>query len=224
MFNSIILEHPCFVKPVFLDRGECKATLGLEDKIVITSFGFIGRHKNIDLIIKSLVNLPKNVVLLIAGEANTSDSKNYLVELKQLIRELNLTDRVLFYGYVPDINIPVVMSASDLLVYPYKESIQSGSVYYPLAYGIPVLASNVGGFKELEGKEHCINVFNLNDEKDLEIKLNYIILFLHDSVIRYKVVRGMDYCSRVRSEALAKRVFELYGEGSICIRKLQLSS
>lgn len=74
--------------------------------------------------------------------------------LRDLVKQRNLTDFVLFAGRIPHTEIGAYYAAMDLLVYPRKsnpltETVTPLKPLEAMANGKPVLASDVGGHREL---------------------------------------------------------------------------
>jgi glycosyltransferase involved in cell wall biosynthesis len=51
--------------------------------------------------------------------------------------------------FVPDPEIPALMRRADLVVLPYRAIDQSGALFVALAFGRPLLLTDVGGFPEI---------------------------------------------------------------------------
>jgi glycosyltransferase involved in cell wall biosynthesis len=107
-------------------------------------FGLIRDYKGLDLLIDAISFLDCSYQLLIAGESYGSFGK-YQKQIdaspaKNRIRVLN--------RYIDDREIPVLFSAADVLVLPYKSATQSGVVPVAYHFEVPVVATDVGGLKE----------------------------------------------------------------------------
>jgi glycosyltransferase involved in cell wall biosynthesis len=50
--------------------------------------------------------------------------------------------------FIPDDEVEVYLKAADVLVLPYKEIFQSGVLFLAYAFGLPVVATDVGSFRE----------------------------------------------------------------------------
>jgi D-inositol-3-phosphate glycosyltransferase len=64
-------------------------------------------------------------------------------------------DRILLRTqFIPDEEMEVYLKAADVLVLPYKEIFQSGVLFLGYSFGLPVIATDVGSFREevVEGK------------------------------------------------------------------------
>ena len=51
--------------------------------------------------------------------------------------------------FVGDDELPALFQRADLVVLPYREIDQSGVLFTALAFGVPLLLSDVGGFPEI---------------------------------------------------------------------------
>ncbi|MGQ9787637.1 MAG: glycosyltransferase family 4 protein, partial [Anaerolineae bacterium] len=82
--------------------------------------------------------------LLVAGEF-WEDERLY----RDLIRKLRLEERVTIHNwYVPNERIEAYFAAADVLVLPYLSGSQSGVGMLALNYGLPIIATHVGGLPE----------------------------------------------------------------------------
>ncbi|MGI5165006.1 glycosyltransferase family 4 protein [Spirillospora sp. CA-253888] len=105
-------------------------------------FGIVRPYKGLDVLLRALAKAPGGTSLTVAGEFWGG-----LDETRALIGELGLTDRVdLRPGYVPAADMPDLFAAADALVLPYRTATASQNVWMAHEYGIPVIATRVGGF------------------------------------------------------------------------------
>lgn len=130
----------------------------LNGKRVIMSIGRLTKVKGIDLVIKSLPKVIKeipNLVYLIVGEG----FGDYRKELEGLVYELNLSENVFFAGGVKDqeeekskyYNLAelVVMPSREIKLEKYSQVESFGIVALEAqAMGRPIIAANIGGLKE----------------------------------------------------------------------------
>ena len=122
-------------------------------------------HENILQVISKLKDRYPNIRYIIAGEG---EEKSYL---KSLVNTLNIYKNVNFIGSVTDAQKKYIFNKTDLMVMPTldetnRSSIEGFGITYIEAslFGIPSIASNVGGTKEavLHNKTGLI-LDNLND-------------------------------------------------------------
>lgn len=81
--------------------------------------------------------------------------------LRQLSGELGIADRVHWVGWRPD--VPQIMAASSLLVLPSKWEGMPNVVLEAMASGLPVVASDVEGVRELLGENSAPQVVSFGD-------------------------------------------------------------
>ena len=60
--------------------------------------------------------------------------------------------------FITDPEIPAYFSRADLVVLPYRAIEQSGVLYTALAFGRPIVASDVGGFGEVAAETGALRV------------------------------------------------------------------
>jgi glycosyltransferase involved in cell wall biosynthesis len=116
------------------------------DKILLLCFGTIRDYKGIDTALEVLALLPPKIHLVIAGEPWVS-WEHY----DQLIERLGIRDRVhLDLRYIPDEETEIYYRAADVCLLPYKDfEGQSGQALTAAAFGLPIVASRVGGLQDL---------------------------------------------------------------------------
>ena len=129
-------------------QKQAKKELGLDGEFVILSFGLVRTYKGIPYLIEAFNRLPKVVAensnLLIVGEV--WDDRETLLSS---IHESKYSDRIrLVDEYVPDEEVPVYFSASDVICLPYLRASQSAVAHIGITFGKPMIVSSVGGLKE----------------------------------------------------------------------------
>lgn len=108
-----------------------------------------------------------NYRLIIAGEQKKG-SEDYLKGIRQRIeREFDPKWIILETRYIPDQEMELYLKAADVLVLPYKEIFQSGVLFLGYSFGLPVVATDVGSFREeiIEGQTGFLS--KQNDPPDL---------------------------------------------------------
>jgi len=125
-------------------------------ELVIGQIAQITPSKGQDIFIRALaqvVRIHPNVRALIVGD-NTiiDDSGWFLDELKQLVKELGLVDKVIFTGFVE--NMVNIYSCLDMVVLPSKSEGFGRTIAEAMAMTKPIIATKVGGIPEIvvEGK------------------------------------------------------------------------
>lgn len=124
-------------------------------------FVFVGRlspRKNVGRIIQAFETVCRRNpslphVFVIAGD------KGWLTtELFQGVEHSSIRDRLVFSGYVPYEDVPVLISQADVLVMPALWEAFGMPVLEGMACGVPVLTSNRSGLAEVAGDAAvCVN-------------------------------------------------------------------
>jgi glycosyltransferase involved in cell wall biosynthesis len=141
-----------------LTSAEAKCRMGIgDDEKAILCFGRIKPYKGVEHLLvafKLLVASDEKYRLIIAGEVQRGNEK-YLEELKQAAtRELERGQIILKTEFIPDEEIERLLKAADVLVLSYNEIFQSGVLFLGYSFGLPVIATHVGSFREeiVEGR------------------------------------------------------------------------
>jgi glycosyltransferase involved in cell wall biosynthesis len=122
--------------------GAAEGGAGRRDRLLF--FGMIRPYKGLDVLLRALAAGPEGVSLTVAGEFWGG-----VDETRALVEELGLTGRVdLRPGYVPASEVPRLFGEADALVLPYRTATASQNVWMAYEYGVPVIATRVGGFAE----------------------------------------------------------------------------
>jgi glycosyltransferase involved in cell wall biosynthesis len=115
-------------------------------RLRIGCFGRIARWKGQDILIRAVASLPTAQVVVV-GSALFAD-KAYEEELRSLIRDLGVEDRVHLLGHRRD--VASLMKACDILCHTSRDPEPFGQVVVEgLAAGRPVIATNAGGVTEI---------------------------------------------------------------------------
>lgn len=187
-----------------MDKAEAKKKLDIpENNKVLLFFGFIRSYKGLDLLIEALNKLPEDYTLLIAGEVY-GDFKPY----DELIQKYNLENKIKKHvRYIVDNEAPLFFSASDVCVLPYKSATQSGIVGIAYHFGLPVLATDVGGLSEMI-EPHGTGLMVEKPEPGMiaEALINYF----SDNKIQEYSENINAYKEKYNWESLAKGMLKLY--------------
>lgn len=133
--------------------------LGLpSDTKMLLLFGFIAEHKCQHIVLEALVDILEkinDVYLLMAGCVSPRAAQKhiaYSVFLQKRILELGIQKNVITQNrFIPSEDVPYLLGASDIALFPYCENDRSasGSIHVALGAGKPVIASRIPKFEEL---------------------------------------------------------------------------
>jgi len=152
-------------------------------KLVLLSYGFLGRNRMIDEVIKAIgrnKKIRERVTYVIAGYVGDPLKK----EVEQLIREYDLEDTVKILGFVSDKELKKLLSECFMCINlrRFSTEVVSGSIFEQINAEKPVIVSNTGFFKEIPDNL----VFKINSAEQLEEVLLKAITNPEDALIKAK--------------------------------------
>jgi polysaccharide biosynthesis protein PslF len=118
-----------------------KGELGLDGRLVVSTFGLLTRFKGLDYAVRALPPLLErypNLVYLLLGRPHPAEPETFLPSLKALVERLGLADHVRFVDhYLSDQEIGDYLAATDIYLTPYLDETQisSGTLTYALSAG-----------------------------------------------------------------------------------------
>ena len=191
-FNVITLQDKA-------NNTDLAKSLELTDCDVLGFIGSFYAYEGLDLAITAmpavLAKNPKARLLLVGGGPQEQ-------HLKQQVILLGLEGKVIFTGRVPHSEVGKYYSLVDLLVYPRK-TMRLTNLVTPLkpleamAQGKPVLASDVGGHKELISDNETGFLFKAGDSAELAGRM--ADLLADKNKLTSVLSNGRDYVENVRN-------------------------
>jgi glycosyltransferase involved in cell wall biosynthesis len=158
------------------DNGDgFRKRFGLEDRRVVSLFGYIAPNKGYELTLEILPQLPQDVVFVIAGGLRTSDLEPYAAGLREHIEAAGLKERVVITDYLSEQEVADAMAASDVVVAPHTFATGSYSIMVPLSYGRAIVSSDLDCFKEINQQVQCLSLFQSGNPEDYATKLNAVL-------------------------------------------------
>ena len=132
---------------VFLKAGLMAKMAPFEPLIVFA--GTLIPAKGVDYLIKALTivsrQFPEMKLALIGPETD----KNYVAELRALVKKLGLEEKVLFVGQLSQAGLAEWFSRAKIFVLPSLSEGLGRVIFEAMAAGVPVIGSNVGGIPDL---------------------------------------------------------------------------
>lgn len=134
-----------------LSSVEARDRLGIKNgEKAILFFGRIRPSKGLEYLIAAFQQLSSKhnaYRLVIAGRPDNCES--YWSAVQNSIAEDVRAGRIILRSeFVPDAETEIYFKAADVLVLPYLSIYQSGVLFLAYSFGLPVLASDVGGLKD----------------------------------------------------------------------------
>ncbi len=135
----------------FRDPRLVKKSLGLQEKIILSTFGLLSSGKGIEYVIQSLPKIIEkhpNVLYLVIGETHPQvrkyEGEEYRNKLRGMVEQLGLKDHVKFYNKYLTLNeIIKYLGATDVYILSTQdpEQMSSGTLAYAVGAGKAIVAT-----------------------------------------------------------------------------------
>jgi PEP-CTERM/exosortase A-associated glycosyltransferase len=154
-----------------------KNALNLQGKRIIGFIGSFYAYEGLDVLLRAFplmsVNTPDLGILLVGGGAQEAS-------LRQLAKDLDIEDKVIFTGRVPHEQVEQYYDLIDVLVYPrlpmrLTELVTPLKPLEAMAQGRLLVASDVGGHRELIKDGETGLLFRSGDPKALADKVAQLL-------------------------------------------------
>lgn len=136
--------------PVYNDFGNAEERTRARKKLdfradekVLLYFGLIRPYKGLDTLLEAFNQLPEDYRLIVAGEPYMSMEELHRIPSADGKKRIHWDLR-----FIPTEDIQCYFGAADLVVLPYKSATQSGVTAAAMHFGLPVIASKVGGLAD----------------------------------------------------------------------------
>lgn len=199
------------------DKKASRKRLGLPtDANILLMFGFVKKHKCIHIVLEALGEILgkfKDACLFIAGgiaPGASQKDRDYAEFLEKRIGELGLQNNVIYPNkFFPNEDVPYLLRAADIVLFPYYEEDRSVSGSFHLALGAnkPIIASRIPKFEEL--KKICDELLVLPYNSS-GITRTAIRIFEDPDFRKYILERADEYRKLTSWEAVARQHLELY--------------
>ncbi len=143
----------------FTDPSDSKAQFGVEDRVVLLTFGLLGPGKGIQHVIEALPEIVRthpNVVYLVLGATHphlvAREGESYRLSLERLAEDRGVREHVIFFnGFVSLDDLIQFIGATDIYLTPYlnEAQITSGTLAYVFGAGKAVVSTPYWHAQEL---------------------------------------------------------------------------
>ncbi|RJQ47063.1 MAG: glycosyltransferase [Gaiellales bacterium] len=196
-----------------LDRERAREALGLDPDVVwYLFFGHIDDYKGLDIALRALGRLRRQedggpaVGLVVAGNPGSQGFDRYA----SLIEAEGLAARVsLHLGHVPVVDVHKYFKAADALLLPYRESSTSGLAHVAMGFGLPVIASDIGGLPAMVEEAGAGIIIEPGDEAGLAAAMGRLAA---DEALRRRLGDAWNSVAGKYSwDSIAAQTLETYG-------------
>lgn len=135
----------------------------LENPIKLVFIGAIKPYKNIELLVRLARKFPDSIEISIMGNPNTPEYKNKIQELGKGLPNLHLK-----LEFIPDRDLPEILSQSDLVILPYnlESSLNSGTVILAFSYQKSVICPKIGTINDFGKVNSAIFSYDYSTEEE----------------------------------------------------------
>lgn len=154
-----------------LDRRIMRQKYGLApDKIILLYVGRLDREKGLDLLVEALAQLDrKEIQLAIVGKGG------FRTELEHLRDKAGLYDAIVFPGFVPGEDLPLLLNSVDIFAMPSHAELQSIATLEAMASGLPILAARARALPELVTPGVNGSLFAAHDSADTARTIDQLV-------------------------------------------------
>lgn len=144
------IPHGCPNVP-YVGSEMNKRSLGLYNRVLMSTFGLLSRGKGIQYVIEALPKIVEEeprILYLIIGETHPEvrkhEGETYREQLLTLVESLGLENNVRFVNrFLPKNELIRYLQATDIYIIPYpnREQISSGTLLYALSTGKAIIST-----------------------------------------------------------------------------------
>ncbi len=194
-----------------LDRKIFTPDLNLPRENIFLSIGRIQEQKKQLETIKFLNNFKKvdsNFLCYFIGGPSGKSGDDYLAELKESVKELNLETNIKFLGNLPQKEIKDLMNKSKLLIHTSQYETFGLVAIEANSMGLPILSINTGSLIEII--ENNKNGYFAEDFLDIDANNFVKNLINNDDYFNMAMINSIQKSEKYNWETTADSLFETY--------------
>ncbi|WP_437395802.1 glycosyltransferase family 4 protein [Flagellimonas lutimaris] len=210
----VLIEHG--VPDIHFDKQESRKEFKLNEKKLLLTFGFIGRNKGIETVIKALPQIIEKhpeVLYIVLGKTHPNvlrhSGEEYRNYLQVLIKTLILNEHVLLLNeFIDENELFKYLSACDIYITPYlsEAQITSGTLSYAMGAGCAVVSTPYWHAAELLAEDKG-RLFDFNDSHGLSQILNELLE--HPEILNEIQDKAEEYGQNITWPKIGKKYTEL---------------
>ncbi|MGD6852974.1 MAG: glycosyltransferase family 4 protein [Candidatus Bathyarchaeia archaeon] len=213
-----LIPHGCPDLPL-LPTSKVKPSLGLKDRVVLSTFGLLSRGKGIEHVIEALPEIVKHdprVVYYVLGvthpEVKKVEGESYRNTLHRMTKNLGLRGHVRFLNrFLSKPELYRYLLATDVYITPYHSpnQVSSGTLSYALAAGKAVVSTPYLHAQEALGEGRGV-FCEFHDSKSIAQRVTEII---ENPTLRASLgEKAYRYSRQFTWSSVAKKYLNLFDE------------
>ena len=213
--QKAVIPHGC-PEIKYLSSKAAKESLGLKNRLVLTTFGLLSRGKGIEYAIQALpqvIEREPRLVYLIIGETHPQvrkqEGERYRNKLIKLVEELGLEAHVRFQDrFLKKRELIRFLQATDIYVTPYisANQISSGTLAYAMGAGTAIISTPY-----LHAKENLADnrglFFNFEDPSSIA---NCLEILLDENLRKKMAIKNYEHSRRFTWPNVAMEYAKLF--------------
>jgi glycosyltransferase involved in cell wall biosynthesis len=219
------IPHGCPRIP-FIDSDLMKNYLGLDDRFILSTFGFLSRGKGIEYAIKAMriiVEKEPRALYLVIGKTHPKvkrvEGEYYREKLVKLVNSLGLENNIRFIDeFLPLNELIQFLQATDVYILPYpnREQISSGTLLYALSAGKAIVTTPFLLAEEIISEGYAMRC----DFKDSYSIAICVLKLLKNTTLRKRLEKKAYFYSKDKGWSnIAIRYTDLLNEASVKLHK-----
>ncbi len=157
------------------DRATARAELGIP--LSSPTVGFIGQirhYKGVSTLLRAVEQLSReedDLTLVLAGKTSPTEFEAIEREIPRGVRAVRR------HAFVPDEDIATWFTACDVMAFPYRNILNSGSVLLAATYGVPAVIPAEANLVSHYGDQEWLRYYSAHDdeERDLARQLAHLL-------------------------------------------------
>lgn len=196
--SAEVIPHGVQTEVHPMNQEKAKNLLGFSpDELLIVEPGYIRPEKGNDFMVDVAKRIPDKTIVL-GGGIQSESERWYLEEIQE-----DAPENLRITGVLDDEAFHALFNAIDVAVLPYEQMSQSGVVNWCVAYDVPMVASNIPRFKNLEESEGIVKTFSKGNADAATMAIEDVLQDeseLKDMLGRYRNNRTMDEVGKKHME------------------------
>jgi glycosyltransferase involved in cell wall biosynthesis len=187
------------------ERGQVLEKYDLPDKFILY-LGTMQPRKNLPMLIEAFINIKDKIPEIKLVLAGNKTAQNFDKKIDETIKKYNLTNDVIFTGYIDEEDKPLIFRLARLFVFPSLYEGFGIPILEAMSQSIPAVISDIPVHKEIA--EGAAIYFNPQNLANLEEKLYNAII---DENLRKKLIDlGLRRVQFFSWEKTAQNLLKIY--------------
>jgi glycosyltransferase involved in cell wall biosynthesis len=219
------IPHGCPHIP-FIDSDLMKNYLGLDNRFILSTFGFLSQGKGIEHAIKAMriiVEKEPSALYLVIGKTHPKvkrvEGENYREKLVKLVKSLGLESNIRFIDeFLPLNELVQFLQATDVYILPYpnRGQISSGTLLYALSAGKAIVTTPFLLAEEIISEGYAMRC-DFNDSYSIAF---CVLELLKNTTLRKRLEKKAYFYSKDKGWSnIAIRYADLLNEASVRLLK-----